>query len=80
MVGKILLEKQLSARLKILQLTLRKSGRFSSKSAQMATLLTAISCLLLPNCTNKNKCTNKIKQEFLDTNSVQLKTFVYCLR
>jgi len=36
----------------------------------MATLLTAIGlCLLLRNCTNR------IKQEFLDTDSVQLKTF-----
>jgi len=40
----------------------------------MATLLTAISCLLLRNCTNE------IKQEFLDTDSVQLKIFVYYLR
>jgi len=46
--------------------------RFSSKSAKMATLLTAILCLLLRNCTKK--------QEFLHTDSVQLKTFSYYLR
>jgi len=39
----------------------------------MATLLTAILCLLLHNCTKR------IKQEFLDTDSVQLKTFAYYL-
>jgi len=39
----------------------------------MATLLTAILCLLLRNCTKR------IKQEFLDTDSVQLKTFAYYL-
>jgi len=37
----------------------------------MAILLTAILCLLLRNCTKR------IKQEFLDTDSVQLKTFAY---
>jgi len=35
----------------------------------MATLLTAILCLLLRNCTKR------IKQEFLDIDSFQLKTF-----
>jgi len=39
----------------------------------MATLLTAILCLLL------RTCTKRIKQEFLDTRSVELKTFVYYL-
>jgi len=39
----------------------------------MATLLTAILCLLLRNCTKR------MKQEFLDTDSVQLKTFGYYL-
>jgi len=39
----------------------------------MATLLTAILCILLRNCTKK------IEQEFLDTVSVQLKTFAYYL-
>jgi len=39
----------------------------------MATLLTAILCLLLRNYTKR------IKQEFLDTDSVQLKTFAYYL-
>jgi len=39
----------------------------------MATLLTAILCLLLRNCTKR------IKQEFLDTHRVQLKTFAYYL-
>jgi len=39
----------------------------------MATLLTAILCLLLRNCTKT------IKQEFLDTDSVQLKTFAHYL-
>jgi len=38
MVFKIQLEKQLIARLKILQLTVRKPARSSSKSAKMATL------------------------------------------
>jgi len=38
----------------------------------MAKLLTAI-CLLLRNCTKR------IKQEFLDLDSVQLKTFAYYL-
>jgi len=37
----------------------------------MATLLTAILCLLLRNSTKR------IKQKFLDTDSVQLKTFAY---
>jgi len=37
----------------------------------MAILLTAILCLLL------RYCTKRIKQEFLDTDSVQLKTFAY---
>jgi len=40
----------------------------------MATLLTAILCLLLRNCTKRTK------QEFVDTDSVQLKTFAYYLR
>jgi len=40
----------------------------------MATLLTAILCLLLCDCTKR------IKQEFLDTESLQLKTFAYYLR
>jgi len=40
----------------------------------MTTLLTTILCLLLRNCTKR------IKQEFLDTVSVQLKTFAYYLR
>jgi len=35
----------------------------------MATLLTAITGLLLRNCTKR------IKQEFLDTDGIQLKTF-----
>jgi len=39
----------------------------------MATLLTAIFCFLL------RICTKRIKQEFLDTDSVQLKTFAYYL-
>jgi len=39
----------------------------------MATLLTAILCLWLCNCTER------IKEEFLDTDSVQLKTFAYYL-
>jgi len=39
----------------------------------MATLLTAILYLLLRNCTKR------IKQEFLDTDSVQLKPFAYYL-
>jgi len=39
----------------------------------MATLLTAILCLFLRNCTKR------IKQELLDTVSVQLKTFTYYL-
>jgi len=37
----------------------------------MATLLTAILCLLLV----LRNCRKRIKQEFLDTDSVQLKTF-----
>jgi len=37
----------------------------------MAALLTTILCILLCNCTKR------IKQEFLDTDSVQLKTFAY---
>jgi len=37
----------------------------------MATLLTAILCVLLRNCTKR------IKQEFLDTDSVELETFAY---
>jgi len=36
---KILLKNQLTARLKILQLTVKKTARFNSKSAKMATLL-----------------------------------------
>jgi len=40
----------------------------------MATLLTAILCLLLCNCAKR------IKQEFLDTDSLQLKPFAYYLR
>jgi len=39
----------------------------------MATLLTASLCLLLRNCIKR------IKQEFLDTDSVQPKTFAYYL-
>jgi len=39
----------------------------------MATLLSAILCLLLHNCTKR------IKQEFLDTDSVQLETLAYYL-
>ena len=39
----------------------------------MVALLTAILCLLLRNCTKR------IKQEFLDTASVQMKTFAYYL-
>ena len=45
----------------------------SSKSAKMATLLATILCLLLRNCKKR------IKQEFLDTDSVKLKTFAYYL-
>jgi len=37
----------------------------------MATLLTTILCLLLRNCTHR------IKQKFLDTDSIQLKSFAY---
>jgi len=37
----------------------------------MATLLTAILCLLLCDCTKR------IQQEFLDTDGVQFKTFAY---
>jgi len=37
----------------------------------MATLLTAILCLLLRNCTKR------YEQEFLYTGGVQLKTFAY---
>jgi len=37
----------------------------------MAALLIAILCLLLL------KCTKRFKQEFLDTDSVQMKTFAY---
>jgi len=39
----------------------------------MATPLTAILCVLLRNCLNRTK------QEFLDTDSVQLKTIAYYL-
>jgi len=39
----------------------------------MATPLAAFLCLLLRNCTKM------IKQEFLDADSIQLKTFAYCL-
>jgi len=37
----------------------------------MVTLLTVVLCLLLRNCTKR------IKQEFLDTDGVQLKTLAY---
>jgi len=39
----------------------------------MATLLTAVLCLLLRNCTKR------IKQEFLDTDNVLLKTLAFYL-
>jgi len=59
--------------LKILQQQWEILAKFSSKSAKMPILLTAILCLLLRNCTKR------IKQEFLDPDSVQLKTFAYYL-
>jgi len=39
----------------------------------MATLLTAILCLLLRNCTKR------IEQKFLDTDGVQFENFAYYL-
>ena len=52
---------------------MRNPERFSRKSTKMETQPTAISCFLLRNCTKR------VKQEFLDTDSIQLKTFDYYL-
>ena len=64
--GKILLENQLTAGFK--NFTANSEKILTDLSSKMVSLLTAISWLFLRNCTKT------IKQTFLDTDKVQLKT------